>query len=174
MSITHGAASRQRQSDITQMSYESLAGDPLQDKGFRIAFREAQDRGLVNDVSARTFVMPERIFDGPQERWGVQLLVRAGLRTWIERPTARGELVSGKVVGGDERERITVTSGDVRLAAWPVRRPDEQVMRDGQVENDGLFRLLVPTEILWLASREPVMVAVFYLGIGPLRAVSVG
>lgn len=153
-----------RQSDVTHMSYESLAGDPLQNRAFRIAFREAQDRGLVNDVSARTFVMPERIFDGPQERWGVQLLVRAGLRTRIDRVTARGELVTGTVVGGDERERVMVTNGDVRLVAWPVRRPDEQFMRDGQVESDGLFRLLVPSEVLWLASREPVMIAVFYHG----------
>ena len=53
------------------MSYESLAGDPLQDRAFRIAFREA-DRGLVNDLCSRTYVMPERIFDGPQERWGMQ------------------------------------------------------------------------------------------------------
>ena len=153
-----------RQSDVTQMSYESLAGDPLGDNAFRIAFREAQDRGLVNDLSARTYVMPERIFDGPQERWGVQLLVRAGVRTRIEKTTARGELVTGTVLGGDERNRVTVTSGDVRLVAWSVRRPEEQFIQDGSVDNDGRFRLLVPSEVLWLASREAVMVAVFYHG----------
>lgn len=153
-----------RQSDVTQLSYESLAGDPLQDNVFRIAFREAQDHGLVNDLSARTFVMPERIFDGPQERWGVQLLIRAGLRTRIESLFTSGELVSGAVAAGDDSERMTVTAGTVRLVAWPVRRLDEQVLRDGQVDGDGTFRLLVPSEVLWLATHEPVMVAVFYLG----------
>ncbi|MGZ5475920.1 MAG: hypothetical protein ACXWH1_05470 [Thermoanaerobaculia bacterium] len=94
----------------------------------------------------------------------MQLLVRAGVRTRIEKITARGELVTGTVLGGDERNRVTVTSGDVRLVAWSVRRPDEQFMQDGSVDSDGRFRLLVPSEVLWLASREAVMVAVFYHG----------
>jgi hypothetical protein len=153
-----------RQTDVTQVSYESLAGDPLGDEAFQVAFRHSQERGLVNDLSARTFVMPDRFFDGPQERWGAQLLIRAGLRTAVRKIRARGELVSGIVFAGDESRPQVVSSGNVRLVGWSLRRPDEQVMRDGSVDSSGAFNLLVPSELLWIASRESVKVCVFYHG----------
>ena len=158
------AASGPRQTDVTQVSYESLAGDPLHDRDFQIAFREAQDRGLVNDLTARTFVMPERVFCGPQERWGVQLQVHAGLRTFVREISARGELVSGLILAGDDARPEVVTGGNVRLVGYPIRRPEEQIMTDGQVDAIGEFRLIVPSELLWVASRETVMVTVFYHG----------
>ncbi|TAK60539.1 hypothetical protein [Methylobacter sp.] len=153
-----------RQTDVTQVSYESLAGDPLHDRDFQIAFREAQDRGLVNDLTARTFVMPERVFCGPQERWGVQLQVHAGLRTFVREISARGELVSGLILAGDDARPEVVTGGNVRLVGYPIRRPEEQIMTDGQVDAIGEFRLIIPSELLWDASRETVMVTVFYHG----------
>jgi hypothetical protein len=153
-----------RQTDVTKLSYESLAGDPLRDRDFQIAFREAQDRGLTNDLTARTFVMPDRIFDGPLERWGIELLVRAGLRTGITRLNARGELVSGTVWAGDAARPQVVNSGNIRLVGWPARRPDQQSSSDGWVDAAGTFRLLVPPSLLWTASRESVLVMVYYHG----------
>jgi hypothetical protein len=151
-----------RQADVVQVSYESLAGDPLYDRDFQVAFREVRDRGLVNDLTARTFVMPERIFCGPQERWGVQLRVHAGLRTFVREISARGELVSGLILAGDDGSPEIVTGGNVRLVGYPVRHPVEQIMTDSQVNAVGEFRLIVPSELLRVASRERVMVTVFY------------
>jgi hypothetical protein len=153
-----------RQTDVTKISYESLAGDELRDEDFQIAFRKVLDRGLTNDLTARTFVMSKQPGDSPLERWGVQLLITAGLRTAIARLSARGELVSGIVTAGDAAKPEVVTAGNVRMMGSPVRRPGEQTSVDGQVDSTGRFRLLIPNSLLWTASRESVLVMVYYHG----------
>jgi hypothetical protein len=149
-----------RQTDVTRIWYESLAGDPLGDHDFQVAFREAShERGLTNDLTARAFLKPDRHFDGSRERWGVQLVIRAGIRTRIREVHARGELVTG-AVSADNGE--VVNGGNVRLIGWPERRPEEQAFADAQVDARGAFRLLVPPPLLWAAQREAVLLMVFY------------
>jgi hypothetical protein len=151
-----------RQTDVTRIWYESLAGDPLGDRDFQAAFREAsRERGLTNDLTARCFLKPDRHFDGSRERWGVQLLIRAGIRTFVREVHARGELVAG-TVSADNGE--VVNRGNVRLIGWPERRPDEQAFADAQVDARGAFRLLVPAPLLWAAQREAILLTVFYHG----------
>lgn len=153
-----------RQTDVTQISYESLAGDPLHDRDFQTAFRQQRDMGLVNDFVMRTFVMPDKLRDGPIERWGAQLLIRAGLRTFIDRIAARGELVSGTVYASDNDRAQPVNGGNVRLVGWPASRVRPEVWIDGQVENDGEFRFVLPANLLHLASQERVFTKVYYHG----------
>jgi hypothetical protein len=150
--------------DVTQLSYESLAGDPLHDRDFQIAFRESQGERTANDLVARTFVMPDRLSDGPIERWGVQLRVRAGFRTFIERLRARGELVEGEVWAGDVAAPFPASGGTVRVIGWPERRPDEQEASDGHVEADGSFRVGLSGHLVGIAGNERVRLAVFYHG----------
>jgi hypothetical protein len=153
---------RPRQTDVTRIWYESLAGDPLGDHHFQAAFREAsRERGLMNDLTARGFLKPDRRFDGSRERWGVQILIRAGIRTRIREVHARGELVAG-TVSADNGE--SVNRGNVRLIGWPERRPEEQAFADAQVDLRGAFRLLVPPPLLWAAQRDAVLLMVFYHG----------
>lgn len=158
------------ETDVTELSYESLAGDPLHQRDFDIAFRQSRDRGLVNDLTARTVIMPELPNrNGPLERWGVQLRVAAGLRTEIARLEARGELVRGELVRGevwadDAANRRLVDGGPIRLAGWPRRRPGEQILIDGAVGPNGEFRVILPNGLLRLSRQEEVLIAVYYHG----------
>ena len=152
------------ETDVTQLSYESLAGDPLHDREFQIAFRESHGERTVNDLVARTFVMPEHITDGPIERWGAQLRVRAGIRTFIARLHARGELVEGVVRAGDAENSFLASGGTVRVIGWPRERPDQQEWSDGSVQADGSFRVGLPGRLVAAASRERILVMAFYHG----------
>jgi hypothetical protein len=150
------------QADVTQIWYESLAGDPLGGRDFQVAFEEAShERGLTNDLTARAFVKPDRYFDSARERWGVQLMIRAGIRTRIRDMNAHGELVTGSVlaVNGELVDR-----GNVRLIGWPERRPEEQAFADAQVDAQGAFRLLVPPPLLGAAQQDAVHLMIFYHG----------
>ena len=79
-------------------------------------------------------------------------------------PPSKVTVVSGLILAGDDSRSAVVTGGNVRLVRYPVRRAEEQVMTDGQVNANGDFRLIVPSELLWVASREAIMVTVFYHG----------
>jgi hypothetical protein len=150
------------QTDTTRISYETLAGDPLADGGFQEAFRIAsRERGLTNELSARAFLMPDRMFDGARERWGVELLVRAGISTVVRQVHGWGELVTGLVTSENGEP---VSGGDVRLVVWPERRPEAQLHSDGQLNSQGEFRLIVPPELLGVALQENVLLAVYYHG----------
>lgn len=150
------------QTDTTRIWYETLAGDPIGDRDFQLAFRQASpERGLANNLTARAIILPDREFDGSRERWGVELDVRAGIRTQIRNAHGRGELVQGQVLAESGE---TVTSGAVRLVAWPERRPDHQLWSDGQVGGQGEFWVGVPAELVPLAQHELVLLTVYYLG----------
>lgn len=152
------------ETDVTQVSYESLAGDPLHGRDFEIAFRETHGERTVNDLVLRTFAMPERVVDGPIERWGAQLLIQAGIRTFIPRLHARGELVEGVVRAGDDDNSFLASGGTVRVVAWPRERPDQQEWTDGSVQADGSFRVGLPGRIVAAARQSRILVMAFYHG----------
>jgi hypothetical protein len=154
------------ETDVTILSYESLAGDPVFDRDYQVALRNADEQPISNDLRARTFILPDRERDASMERWGAQLFVSAGLRTQIENLSARGELVNGTVSAGRSGSAAPVTYGVVRLAAWPMERPDEQMMAESAVNPDGTFGILVPAPLLSLLGRERLLAQVFYLGAG--------
>jgi hypothetical protein len=161
---------------VTGLSFESLAGDPVHGLDFERAFREQGGERMTNDLRARTFILPDRERDGAIERSGVQLLVRAGLRTVIERLEARGELVQGEVRAGDP-PGATVDAGQVRVIVWPRTRPERQVSLDANVEPDGGFRALLDAEILQIARDERMLVEAYYFGtsrFAPCRSRTVG
>jgi hypothetical protein len=54
----------------------------------------------------------------------------------------------------------------VRLAAWPMERPDDQMIAESAVNPDGTFGILVPAPLLSLLGRERLLAQVFYLGAG--------
>lgn len=151
------------ESTSTTLAFESLAGDPIRGRAFEREFRETQGERMSNDLRARTFILPDRKRDGAIERWGVQLIVRAGLRTFIDPIDARGELVFGRVHAGDPPGR-DVDSGQVRVIAWPRSRPERQISVDAPVQADGTFRVGLPGEILQVAREDRVLVEAYYLG----------
>ncbi|MDQ3870812.1 MAG: hypothetical protein M3301_04245, partial [Chloroflexota bacterium] len=148
----------------TELSYESLAGDPIFGAEFRSAFEATRGEMMVNDLVARTMAVPKQPRDGDIERWGVQLRVRAGLRTRFERFEARGEAASGLIVGGDPGAERPVDGGDIRVVAWPADRPDDQEWMDGTVEGDGTFVVLLANWLVALSRAERVIVSGFYHG----------
>ena len=152
------------ETDVTQVAYESLAGDPLHGRDFEIAFRESHGERTVNDLVARTFAMPERVTDGPIERWGVQLRIQAGIRTFIRRMRARGELVEGEVLAGDDDNSVPANGGTIRVIAWPRERPEEQEWFDGFVQADGSFRVIITGRLVGIAGETRVLVMAFYHG----------
>lgn len=147
----------------TTLAFESLAGDPVGGRAFDREFRQTQGERMVNDLRARTFILPDRKRDGGIERWGVQLLVRAGLRTYIDPLEARGELVLGRVRAGDP-PGTPVDGGQVRVIAWPRSRPERQFGADAPVQPDGTFRVGLPGDIVQAAREDRVLVEAYYLG----------
>jgi hypothetical protein len=147
----------------TTLAFESLAGDPAHGRAFEREFRETHGEQMVNDLRARTFILPDRKRDGAIERWGVQLMVRAGLRTFIDPLEARGELVRGQIHAGDP-PGTPVEGGQVRVIAWPRSRPDRQLTVETQVQPDGTFRVGLPGEVVQIARGERVLVEAYYLG----------
>ncbi|MEZ5234225.1 MAG: hypothetical protein R2749_16190 [Acidimicrobiales bacterium] len=85
---------------VTTLDYESLAGDPLYGEAYEQAFRQADGELIGTDLAARGFLHAPKVLDGPLERFGAQLFVRAGIRTFIREAKAQGEAVFGVVAAG--------------------------------------------------------------------------
>jgi hypothetical protein len=147
---------------VTMLEYESLAGDPLFGEAFERAMRESEQVG--SDLTTRGFFHAPKLIDGPIERFGAQVFVTAGLRTFIRDAEARGEAVSGVVAGGWPEDSSVVDDGDVRVTGWLVDRPEEQFWRDSRVGNDGTFTAPFPEELFMLLQQGRVRVVVHYLG----------
>jgi hypothetical protein len=149
---------------VTTLDYESLAGDPLNGADYDVAFRESQGEQVATDLSVRGFLHAPRHSDGPLERFGAGLFVRAGWRTFIRRAEARGEAVVGEVAAGWPENPQPVNGGTIRVVGWLVDRPDEQFWRDAGVGADGTFVGVFPEQVFALLAQGRVRVAVYYLG----------
>lgn len=152
------------QSTTTTLDYESLAGDPVFGPDFERAFLAGGGERNATNVSVRGFLHPGQPIDGPIERFGVGLSVRAGLRTFIRDVEARGEAAIGVVSAGWHEDPQPVSGGQVRVVGWLADRPDEQFRRDSPVRADGEFVGLFPDEVMPSLGAGRVHVAVYYLG----------
>ena len=151
------------ETDVTRVDYESLAGDPLFDGRFQLAFRQAEGQGLHNSLTARSFVIPEQPARGPIPRWGVELAVTAGLRTAIRDFDARGRQAVGAIGYGSEPS--PAHGGTVRVVFWTEEDPATQYIGDGVLE-DGRFAVFIPLEVQRLRERTTVYAQAFYHGSG--------
>jgi hypothetical protein len=141
-----------------ELAYESLAGDPVHGEAF--------DRNLerittsVNHVAVTSWLVPEGTeCDTPREWWGVGLDLRTGRRCWFEDVRRNGELVTARVLGSVDGEVVPVTSGHVRIAAWPEDDPENVAVTLGEIRADGTARVLVGNTTLALIAEGRVVVA---------------
>jgi len=154
---------RPGQTAVTQLAYESLAGDPLHGREFEQLFTQTLGEAMRNDLSAQTMALGEGRRDGPIERGGVQLILQAGLRTLIVELRGNSDVADGMVVAGDDRRPVE-RGGAVRVVGWPARRPEEQAWREGFVKPDGTFRVLVDQMLPQVPHGEEVVLRAYYLG----------
>jgi hypothetical protein len=155
-----------RQTGVTTLEYESLADDPVFGEEFARAMEQAEGEFVTTDLTATGFLYAPRVSDGPLERFGAQVLVRAGRRTFIEVSFAGGEAVLGQVFAGWPENATPVAGGDVRVTGWLVDRPEEQFWRDSTVQADGTFAGIFPNELFGLIQEGRCRLAVHYLGTG--------
>ena len=148
---------------VWQLAHESLAGDPIFGDDFEAEFARGGET-MLNEVAARCLVQPARPNDGPFERFGVQLNVRPGIRTWVDDLQARGELVTGRVLFGDPARPTGVGDGTVRAVGWSEEAPDEQYWADGDVDPDGAFRIGLDGRLVGAAFSGRVWLVALYLG----------
>ncbi|MCC6433972.1 MAG: hypothetical protein IT196_02995 [Acidimicrobiales bacterium] len=154
------------QSGVTTLDYESLSGDAALGEAFALAVEHAEGEQIGTDLSATGFLFAPTVADGPLERFGAQLFVRAGRRTFIEVAAAQGEAVLGQVLAGWPEDAVPVDGGEVRVTGWLVDLPDEQFWRDSTVRPDGSFVAFFPEQLFELLQIGRCRLAVHYLGTG--------
>ena len=134
------------QTEVMELAYESLAGDPVFGEEFERNLESISAR--ANQVAVTSSVLPENTeCDYPRDLFGAGLSLRAGRRAWIEDAHREGELVVGRVRSSSNGETFDVTFGEFHLAAWPDDDPDRVSHTVGEV-SDGLGRVLISSETL--------------------------
>ena len=152
--------------DVNGLWFESLAGDPVHDAEFQDAMHRFENKPILNNLSARTAIFPENMRNNSVNRWGAQLLIHAGRKSWIDKLTANPELVSGLVLGGSETAPVAVRGGNVRLVAWRLDKPKNQFLEDAIVGNDGRFQIRIPRDLMHSNRPMRIVYQVFFHGSG--------
>jgi len=147
-----------------ELAHESLAGDPIFGEDFEAEFGRRGGETMLNELAARCIVQPPRPNDGPFERFGVQLNMRPGIRTWTDDLRAAGELVTGRVLSGDPVRPNGVGDGAVRVVGWPEESPEEQYWAEGEAGLDGVFEIGLDGRLVGAASSGRISLVALYLG----------
>jgi M6 family metalloprotease-like protein len=151
---------------VNGLWFESLAGDPVHDSAFQDAMHRSENRPILNNLSARAVIFPEKKRNNSVSRWGAQLVIQAGRKTWIDNLSANPEIVTGTVLGGSDTAPVTVRGGNVRLVAWRLDKPKDQLMEDSTVGNDGRFLIRIPRDLMHSSRPMRIVYQVFFHGSG--------
>lgn len=138
-----------------ELAYESLAGDPVAGAEFERQIEQITSRD--HHVAVTSQVLPDNTdCASPREVFGVGLDLRAGLRTWIERPERNGEGLTARVRARHNDVTFDVAGGDFHLAAWPEDEPERIVHSVGEVRLGVGFVLVMGETLQQLADGRRV------------------
>ncbi|MGW0802726.1 hypothetical protein [Nonomuraea sp. NPDC002799] len=102
---------------VTELMYESLAGDAVHGSAFMDAFHE--NEGLSNDVGLTTSMIGPGDSCGVAHQWcGAQLNIVAGYLTRIESLRMTSDGVFGKVIGERDNDAEVLNYGEVNVVFW--------------------------------------------------------
>ncbi|HJT58574.1 MAG TPA: hypothetical protein VJ761_18850 [Ktedonobacteraceae bacterium] len=155
------------QTRLVNVSYESLAGDPIHGEVFEREFERIAHEP-PNNLSFTTLVAPpeRRRCSTPRIEWGANLSIQVGHLTRVREVNLSGEVIRGFVEGQVNGQTRQVTGGQVNVVLWLAERPEEQFVCSGNVDANGWFSAVTTPEIREVLRRNETGIVgeALYLG----------
>jgi hypothetical protein len=133
------AAAGPGETRAVELAYASLAGVPVHGDAFAHAFEEGDGLREPNRVGVSSHLAGSgKQFCAAAREWsGVSLAMRAGWRCWFEDLRCEGELLTGRLVGGEVARPVGVDEGTPALVAWPAGDETAAVTSPGEISPAG-------------------------------------